>query len=170
MKKLLLILLLAMTGLMGIAQTCHQGAVVVDDGVLYMYQSGKGFTLIKYPDDRSDSQYKVPSSLVYRNPYTGFEYEMDVTTIAAGAFANPNLMKLILPSTIYYIHEFAFSGCKGLKNFSYYVPSYAPNPKSDEEKHEVARYNLQGNAVSPDEKGIQIVVFSDYTTKTEIVE
>lgn len=36
--------------------------------------------------------------------------------------------------------------------------------------HEVARYNLQGMAVDATEKGIQIVVYSNYTTKTVIVE
>ena len=36
--------------------------------------------------------------------------------------------------------------------------------------HEVARFNLQGRPVMKDEKGIQIIVFSNYTTKTVIVE
>lgn len=40
----------------------------------------------------------------------------------------------------------------------------------DQEVHEVARYNLQGLPVGKDEKGIQIVVYSNYTTKTVIVE
>ncbi len=35
---------------------------------------------------------------------------------------------------------------------------------------EVARYNLQGIPIDKDEKGVQIVVFSNYTTKTVIVE
>ncbi len=38
------------------------------------------------------------------------------------------------------------------------------------EAHEVARYNLQGIPVTKDEKGVQIVVYSNYTTKTVIVE
>lgn len=38
------------------------------------------------------------------------------------------------------------------------------------EPHEVARYNLQGRPVKSYEKGIQIIVFSNYTTKTVIVE
>ncbi len=38
------------------------------------------------------------------------------------------------------------------------------------EAREVARYNLQGIPVNKDEKGVQIVVYSDYTTKTVIVE
>jgi K+ transporter len=40
----------------------------------------------------------------------------------------------------------------------------------DEEVTEVARYNLQGIPVSKSEKGVQIVVYSNYTTKTIIVE
>lgn len=55
----------------------------------------------------------------------------------------------------------------------------ASPPDSDEVEHiavddqdvkEVARYNLQGLPVDKDEKGIQIVVYSNYTTKTVIVE
>ena len=40
----------------------------------------------------------------------------------------------------------------------------------DQEAVEVARYNLQGVPVDKNEKGIQIVVYSNYTTKTIIVE
>lgn len=41
---------------------------------------------------------------------------------------------------------------------------------SDEDVTEVARYNLQGMPIGKNEKGIQIVVYSNYTTKTIIVE
>lgn len=41
---------------------------------------------------------------------------------------------------------------------------------TDENVTEVARYNLQGIPISENEKGIQIVVYSNYTTKTIIVE
>jgi hypothetical protein len=40
----------------------------------------------------------------------------------------------------------------------------------DQDVHEVARYNLQGMSVDEHEKGIQIVVYSNYTTKTLIIE
>jgi hypothetical protein len=40
----------------------------------------------------------------------------------------------------------------------------------DQDVHEVARYNLQGMPVDESEKGLQIVVYSNYTTKTVIVE
>lgn len=42
--------------------------------------------------------------------------------------------------------------------------------KGDEKVTEVARYNLQGLPVSEKEKGIQIIVYSNYTTKTVIVQ
>ena len=40
----------------------------------------------------------------------------------------------------------------------------------NEEVTEVARYNLQGMPIGKNEKGVQIVVYSNYTTKTIIVE
>ena len=40
----------------------------------------------------------------------------------------------------------------------------------DQDVHEVARYNLQGMPIDEHEKGIQIVVYSNYTTKTVIIE
>ena len=42
--------------------------------------------------------------------------------------------------------------------------------EEDGDPHEVARYNLQGLPVKEYEKGIQIIVYSNYTTKTVIVE
>lgn len=40
----------------------------------------------------------------------------------------------------------------------------------DEEVTEVARYNLQGLPVKEHDKGVQIIVYSNYTTKTVIVQ
>ena len=56
-------------------------------------------------------------------------------------------------------------------------PSSAPShiiqtekADDDSEVYEVARYNLQGMPIGKNEKGVQIVVYSNYTTKTIIVE
>jgi len=40
----------------------------------------------------------------------------------------------------------------------------------DDDVMEIARYNLQGLPVSENEKGVQIIVYSNYTTKTVIVQ
>ena len=46
-----------------------------------------------------------------------------------------------------------------------------PSVQSDNDNvTEIARYNLQGMPVKESEKGIQIIVYSNYTTKTVIVQ
>lgn len=50
------------------------------------------------------------------------------------------------------------------------VVTYQRDIADDAEVYEVARYNLQGLPVNKDEKGVQIVVYSNYTTKTIIKE
>lgn len=40
----------------------------------------------------------------------------------------------------------------------------------DADVREVARYNLQGIPVGKNEKGVQIIVYSNYTTKTVVVD
>ena len=73
--------------------------------------------------------------------------------------------------------EFAFSNSHN----NYYILSKNNSSNSstpvktiksddDSEIYEVARYNLQGLPVSEHAKGIQIVVYSNYTTKTIIRE
>lgn len=42
--------------------------------------------------------------------------------------------------------------------------------EEEEKVKEVARYNLQGVPVRAEEKGVQIVVFSNFTTRTVVVE
>lgn len=52
------------------------------------------------------------------------------------------------------------------------APSYIQRTReeNDSDIYEVARYNLQGLPISEREKGIQIIVYSNYTTKTVIKE
>ena len=38
----------------------------------------------------------------------------------------------------------------------------------DQDVHEVARYNLAGRPCSPSDKGVQIIVYSDFTTRTVV--
>lgn len=50
--------------------------------------------------------------------------------------------------------------------------SYVPKVQVDDDSEvsEIARYNLQGLPVNENEKGLQIIVYSNYTTKTIIVQ
>lgn len=65
-----------------------------------------------------------------------------------------------------------FQECVLLSRNSSNTPSAIQRVQTspDNEVTEVARYNLQGIPVSKSEKGVQIVVYSNYTTKTIIVE
>lgn len=73
-----------------------------------------------------------------------------------------------------YILEYCFG--EGTINFLFSKES--SNPASAVSKisvddgvvSEIARYNLQGVPVNEKEKGIQIIVYSNYTTKTLIVQ
>ena len=51
------------------------------------------------------------------------------------------------------------------------IPRVRPDDDAgDADVREVARYNLQGIPVGKNEKGVHIIVYSNYTTKTVIVE
>ena len=62
-----------------------------------------------------------------------------------------------LPQEIYY-GESTPSAVRGIE----------ANTNGNEDIEEVARYNLSGRPCSPNEKGVQIIVYSDFTTKTII--
>lgn len=60
------------------------------------------------------------------------------------------------------------SKTEGNTNTPTYIQRVQTDPK--EEITEVARYNLQGIPVKETEKGVQVIVYSNYTTRTVIVE
>lgn len=139
------------------------------DGVLYsIYKYGGNdhvvddcWTLVKYPASRTADTYTVDSRC---------------QRIAKGAFEGARFLKtIIIPASVSYIGENAFDGCTSLENIFYgnaanAVQEVSRHDKDAGEVNEMARYNLQGIRCSPSEKGVQVVVFSDYTTKTVIVE
>lgn len=138
------------------------------DGVLYSVYKVGGYdqtvsyswTLVKYPSNRTATTYVVDERC---------------QRIAKGAFEGAKYLKtIIIPTSVSYIGDNAFDGCTSLENIYYTDSADAVNtqPKDDVQGdvREVARYNLQGIRCAPSEKGVQIVVYSDYTTKTIIVE
>ncbi len=61
------------------------------------------------------------------------------------------------------------------RNFKEIIPIdggtwIAQNVSDDEDVYEIARYNLQGVPIHKTEKGVHIIVYSNYTTKTVIIE
>lgn len=83
------------------------------------------------------------------------------------------LREIYLPETVSFIGEDAFAGCTSLQGIYYgeSTPSAVRGIEakgSDNDAEEVARYNLSGRPCSPNEKGVQIIVYSDFTIRTVI--
>ena len=131
------------------------------DGVLYSTYSENSdtWTLVRYPSSRPGTTYTV-SDNCYR--------------IARGAFQGArNLQVINIPSQVRYIGDNAFEGCTALTAINYGDNASAIEAPTieniAEERQEIARFNLAGQPCSPDEKGLQIIVYSDNTASTVIV-
>ena len=127
------------------------------------YEGTKDWILVRYPAGSRNTVY-------YVHP--------NCRRIARGAFEGASfLQEIYLPETVSFIGDDAFSGCISLQgiyfgdnNTSSVRSANANNRGKDGEVEEVARYNLSGHPCKPYDKGVQIVVYSDFTTKTIIVE
>ena len=80
----------------------------------------------------------------------GKGYTLDFVTSLSGATHSG------VTGTIVYIFSKSSEGASAVR------PVTIDN---DEEVREVARYNLQGLPVKKSDKGVQIIVYSNYTTK-----
>ena len=131
------------------------------DGVLYAvgYEGTKDWILVRYPAGSRSTTYTV---------------HPNCRRIARGAFEGAGYLKeIFLPETVSFIGEDAFAGCTSLQGICYgeSTPSAVRTVErnhSDGDVDEVARYNLSGRPCRPNEKGVQIIVYSDFTTKTII--
>ena len=131
------------------------------DGVLYAvgYEGTKDWILVRYPAGSRNITYSV---------------HPNCRRIARGAFEGAAyLREIYLPDTVSFIGEDAFAGCTSLQGIYYgeSTPSAVRGIETngtDNDVEEVARYNLSGRPCSPNEKGVQIIVYSDFTTKTVI--
>ena len=133
------------------------------DGVLYAvgYEGTKDWILVRYPAGSRATVYNV---------------HPNCRRIARGAFEGASyLREIFLPETVSFIGEDAFAGCTSLQGI--YFDESSPSAvrgidagsAHSEEAEEVARYNLSGRPCSPNDKGVQIIVYSDYSTKSIIV-
>ena len=132
------------------------------DGVLYAvgYEGTKDWILVHYPAGSKNTTYTV---------------HPNCRRIARGAFEGAAyLREIYLPETVSFIGEDAFAGCTSLQGiyFGEENPAAVRSIEADSDSNatEVARYNLAGRPCSPNDKGVQIIVYSDYSTQTVIVD
>ena len=135
------------------------------DGVLYAvgYEGTKDWILVRYPAGSHNDTYIV-------HPYC--------RRIARGAFQGAAYLRTIyLPQTVSYIGDNAFDGCTSLQGI-YFGDNNTTTTRSieadrnsaNDDAYEIARYNLSGRPCSPNDQGVQIIVYSDYTTRTAIID
>ena len=135
------------------------------DGVLYAvgYEGTKDWILVRYPAGSRNTIYHV---------------HPNCRRIARGAFEGAAyLQEIYLPETVSFIGDDAFAGCISLQGIYFGENETstvrgvnADHRTNDGETEEVARYNLSGYPCTANDKGVQIIVYSDFTTKTIIVE
>lgn len=144
MKKLFISILLLIPSFMSVSILAQKSYVVVS-------RTGSSSTKITgdVPSDMYSSTDDTPAVVINKLAQRGY--------IVESVSMTSNEKYLI---TLYLLS----------KNLSNTNNSIQQVRADDEEIHEVARYNLQGMAIPPTEKGIQIIVYSNYTTKTVIVE
>ena len=139
----------------------YMNKYITIDGVLYAvgYEGTKDWILVRYPAGSRSTTYTV---------------HPNCRRIARGAFEGAAYLKeIFLPETVSFIGEDAFAGCTSLQGI-YYGESTPSAVRTVERNHsngdvdEVARYNLSGRPCRPNEKGVQIIVYSDFTTQTII--
>ena len=134
------------------------------DGVLYAvgYEGTKDWILVRYPAGSRNTTYNVHTNC---------------RRIARGAFEGAAyLREIYLPETVSFIGEDAFIGCTSLQGIYFgesspsAVRGIEANESNKDAAEEVARYNLSGHPCSPNEKGVQIIVYSDFSAQTVIVD
>ena len=132
------------------------------DGVLYAvgYEGTKDWILVRYPAGSRNTTYTV---------------HQNCRRIARGAFEGAAyLREIYLPETVSFIGEDSFAGCTSLQGIYFgesspsAVRGIEANGSGNDGAEEVARYNLSGRPCSPSEKGVQIIVYSDFSTRTVI--
>lgn len=132
------------------------------DGVLYAvgYEGTKDWILVRYPAGSRNISYTV---------------HPNCHRIARGAFEGAAYLRSVyLPETVSFIGEDAFAGCTSLQGVYFGesdpIGARSVESASDGDAKEVARYDLAGRPCSPSDKGVQIIVYDDFTARTIIVE
>lgn len=149
------------TGYLSTSNFDVSNTIMSIDGVLYMLYDDIPVALVRYPAMNPREEFEVPAS---------------VRRICNNAFQGTKFLKTLkihnVVSEGYYVNltigENAFND-SSIENFvvienDNFTSANSPAYES-REKEEVARYNTNGQTVNKEEDGIQILVYSDNTTR-----
>lgn len=134
----------------------------------------KQYVTISYADNVSGYYYvegALPSGVEGRYTSTNYSFADVINILASKGFE----------VEFFEAYGYGYSGSTGYtSNRRMVIMSKSGTPElgaieeistdDNTEAVEVARYNLQGIPVNENEKGVQIIVYSNYTTKTVVVQ
>ena len=146
MRKFLFLVCLCMTSLNILA---HKEYLIV----AYSSSGGGMWVLCGYPPGNMKSEYKISSSA-----YGGSKKTLALILNDLAEFGYE--IEFAPDDNNYILSKKASGSSSGVRSVSI----------ENEDVTEVARYNLQGLPVKEHDKGVQIIVYSNYTTKTVIVQ
>ena len=143
-----------------------------------MYGQGKSYVTVLCPMNTYSSQIKlsgdIPSTMKQDYSYMDFGYPRAVNNY----YLIGDVLNMLASNGFYVEKMDAWSN--GTTDMTTYLCSRSGSGPASamqrvqredgDEVREIARYNLQGIPVSESDKGVQIIVFSNYTTKTVVVE
>lgn len=118
----------------------------------------------------------IPTSMKSTYSYSDFSNRIDNNTygwiglllnkLASNGFTVENMNTVFNSSNV--VTTYLLSKTSSGSSSASKIATVTTDP--DEEVTEIARYNLQGIPVKESDKGLQIIVYSNYTTKTVVVE
>ena len=150
------------TGYLNTAYFSEGNTIRSIDGVLYMVYDDIPTALLRYPAKKTDKEFEVPSTVmrICSNAFQGTVYLKTLklhNTVTYGKF------------TSIVISETAFND-SSIENFIVLEDDEVAAAKPSEGltdyiRKEYARYDVNGNKVTEDTKGIQIVTYDDNTSE-----
>lgn len=143
------------------------------------YGQNKSYVTVYCPLNSSSLMIKLSGDIPSNMQTDYCYYDFGYTRVVNNYYLVGHVLNLLAENG--FTVEKSNSWSNGQTDFTMYLCSrnstsgtstYAREVKEQDnaDVKEVARYNLQGMPVSKAEKGVQVVVYSNYTTKTVVVE
>ncbi len=161
MKRILIIFLLGILSSLSFAAKSY---------VFVKQRTGDGCALWgEIPNGMKDYYYNVHiGDILNELGHQGYILDKFEVTSASESYSSSNPSRLEIEyEYVAILSKDAEDASNGDNNVS---TGTSGRRASSDEPTEIARYNLQGLPITGNEQGVQIIVYSDYTTKTILKE
>lgn len=129
------------------------------DGVLYMLNEGIPIVLVKYPAMNPREEYEIPSTVrrINNNAFQGTKY---LKTLKIHIIVTSRNIKLAIGESAF--NDSSIENFIVIENDQTALNSHSYQSAPVEE---IARYDVSGRKVGDDYNGVQIISYTDHSTK-----